>query len=549
MQPHEPTESLKVPPHSLEAEQSVLGGLMLENQAWEKIADRVSEEDFYRHDHRIIFRAIEYLSDESQPLDIVTLSEWLGKRDLLEEAGGFAYLGTMAKDTPSAANIRAYADIVRECSVLRQLIDVGTNISESAFSPGEKNSKSLLDDAETAIFEIAERGAKQSGGFQSIKSLLSSTLKRIHELGKSDSSLTGIPSGYPDLDKMTSGFQKGDLIIVAGRPSMGKTTLAINFAESIATKVESDKAIAIFSMEMPAEQLILRMLASTGTISQTNLRTGNVEDTDWINITKAVDTLTKAHLFIDDTPALSPTELRARARRLAREHGGLQLIVLDYLQLMQGNGNKSENRTSEISEISRSLKALAKELSVPVIALSQLNRSVEQRPNKRPVMSDLRESGAIEQDADLILFIYRDEVYNPESAEKGTAELIISKQRNGPIGTVNLVFNGLYSNFQSHDGRDYNPDNNNSDQVPNNHISEALGTSKPVQNQQNQQNQDKNIFETNTQNRLNPTTSERLSQKEAMLEANDSLSSNHSTISPPETASDMGLPKKDKETN
>jgi replicative DNA helicase len=541
MQPHEPTESLKVPPHSLEAEQSVLGGLMLENQAWEKIADRVSEEDFYRHDHRIIFRAIEYLSDESQPLDIVTLSEWLGKRDLLEAAGGFAYLGTMAKDTPSAANIRAYADIVRECSVLRQLIDVGTNISESAFSPGEKNSKLLLDDAETAIFEIAERGAKQSGGFQSIKSLLSSTLKRIHELGKSDSNLTGIPSGYPDLDKMTSGFQKGDLIIVAGRPSMGKTTLAINFAESIATKVESDKAVAIFSMEMPAEQLILRMLASTGTISQTNLRTGNVEDLDWINITKAVDTLTKARLFIDDTPALSPTELRARARRLAREHGGLQLIVLDYLQLMQGNGNKSENRTSEISEISRSLKALAKELSVPVIALSQLNRSVEQRPNKRPVMSDLRESGAIEQDADLILFIYRDEVYNPESAEKGKAELIISKQRNGPIGTVNLVFNGLYSHFQSYDGRDYDPDNNNSDQVPNNHKSDTLGTSEPIQN-------DKNIFETNVQNRPNPTESERRTQKEAMQEANHSVGRNRLSISPPEIAPDMGLPKEDKET-
>jgi replicative DNA helicase len=343
---------------------------------------------------------------------------------------------------------------------------------------------------------------------------------------------------------MTSGFQKGDLIIGAGRPSMGKTPLAINFAESIATKVESNKAVAIFSMEMPAEQLILRMLASTGTISQTNLRTGNVEDIDWINITKAVDTLTKARLFIDDTPALSPTELRARARRLAREHGGLQLIVLDYLQLMQGNGNKSENRTSEISEICRSLKALAKELSVPVIALSQLNRSVEQRPNKRPVMSDLRESGAIEQDADLILFIYRDEVYNPESAEKGKAELIISKQRNGPIGTVNLIFNGLYSCFNSYDGRDYNPDNNNSDQVPNHHSSEAVGASKLVQNQKSQ---DKNIFEANTQNRPNPTESERRTQKEAMQEANHSVGLNRLSISPPETAPDIGLPKEDKE--
>ena len=394
------TDSLKIPPHSIEAEQSVLGGLMLDNHAWEKIADRVAEEDFYRYDHRLIFRAIVDLAENEKPLDIITLSEWLGKRGDLKDAGGFAYLGTMAKDTPSAANISAYADIVRERSILRQLIGVGTDIADAAYNPGEKASKVLLDEAERAVFKIAEQGSKQGQNFKPIRSLLKGTLERIHTLTKSDSTLTGLPTGYPDLDTMTLGFQKGDLIIVAGRPSMGKTTLAMNFAEYIALKNEDDnkanntnykRPIAIFSMEMPAEQLVLRMISSMSRTNQTNLRTGNLIETDWPRISQSVEMFANSALFIDDSPALSPTEVRARARRLAREHGALDLIVIDYLQLMQGSSKKNENRSSEISEISRSLKSLAKELKVPIIALSQLNRSLEQRPNKRPVMSDLRE--------------------------------------------------------------------------------------------------------------------------------------------------------------
>jgi replicative DNA helicase len=474
----DPIELLKIPPHSIEAEQSVLGGLMLDNHAWEKIADRVAEEDFYRYDHRLIFRAIADLAEDDNPLDIITLSEWLGKRGDLKDAGGFAYLGTMAKDTPSAANIRAYADIVRERSILRQLIEIGTNIADSAFNPREKSSKALLDEAESAVFKIAEQGAKQGQNFKPIKSLLKGTLERIHTLSKSDSTLIGLPTGYPDLDTMTSGFQKGDLIIVAGRPSMGKTTLAMNFAEYIALEhtlehnkkinKHEGKSVAIFSMEMPAEQLVLRMISSMGRINQTALRTGNLDDKDWPRIAQAVEMFSNASLFIDDSPALSPTEIRARARRLAREHGGLDLIVLDYMQLMQGNSGKSESRASEISEISRSLKSLAKELQVPIIALSQLNRSLEQRPNKRPVMSDLRESGAIEQDADLIIFIYRDEVYNKDSTDQGVGEIIIAKQRNGPIGTVRLTFIGRHSRFDSFAADVYNSNDHAPNNSPNN---------------------------------------------------------------------------------
>ena len=448
-------ESLKIPPHSIEAEQSVLGGLMLDNHAWEQIADRVSEEDFYRYDHRLIFRAIADLAENNQPLDVVTLSEWLGKRGELEDAGGLAYLGTMAKDTPSAANIRAYAEIVRERSILRQLIDVGTGIADSAFNPGEKSSKEILDDAESAVFKIAEQGSKQGQSFKPIKSLLKTTLSHIDELSKNDSAITGLATGYPDLDKMTSGLQKGDLIIVAGRPSMGKTTFSMNIAEYAAVSTKSP--VAVFSMEMPAEQLTMRMLSSMGRVDQGRLRTGKLTDDDWPRIAQAVKMFSEVPMFIDDSAALSPTEVRARARRLAREHGQLGLIVLDYLQLMQGSG-KSDNRAAEISEISRSLKALAKELEVPVIVLSQLNRSLEQRPNKRPVMSDLRESGAIEQDADVIIFIYRDEVYNPETTDKGIAEIIIAKQRNGPIGTTRLTFLGKYTRFETFTPDVYSPD-------------------------------------------------------------------------------------------
>lgn len=439
------TEALKVAPQSLEAEQSVLGGLMLDNSAWDKVADIVAEEDFYRRDHRLIFRAIASLMSHSKPCDVVTLSEWLDVQGLLDEAGGLAYLGTLAKNTPSAANIKAYADIVRERSVLRQLITVGNEISGSAYQTEGRSTEELLDNAERQVFEIAEQGARSKKGFTAIKDLLVKAVDRIDELFQQDNPITGVPTGWDSFDEMTSGLQKGDLVIVAGRPSMGKTTFAMNIAENAAIK--ANQPTAVFSMEMPGEQLAMRMLSSLGRIDQHKVRTGKLQDEDWPRLTSAVGILADAPLFIDDTPALTPNELRARARRLSREHG-LGLIVIDYLQLMQVHGTK-ENRTNEISEISRSLKALAKELEVPVIALSQLNRGLEQRPNKRPVMSDLRESGAIEQDADVIVFIYRDEVYNEDSPDKGTAEIIIGKQRNGPIGTTRLTFLGQFTRFEN----------------------------------------------------------------------------------------------------
>ena len=438
-------ESLKIPPHSIEAEQSVLGGLMLDNQAWFNIADRIAESDFYRRDHQLIFRAVQALSDADQPFDIITLSEWLEKRSQLDAVGGLAYLGTLAKNTPSAANIATYADIVRERSVLRQLVRVGTDIANQAFNTEGRSIEELLDGAEREVFAIAEHGM-QKGGFVPIKNLLADAVDRIDELFHKDSAITGLPMGFKDLDEMTSGLQAADLVIVAGRPSMGKTSFAMNIAEHAA--VYEKKPVAVFSMEMPGEQLALRMISSLGRIDQHKVRTGKLEDSDWPLLTAAISKLADTPLFIDDTPALSPTEVRARARRLVREQGELGLIVLDYLQLMQVPGGK-ENRATEVAEISRALKALAKELKVPVIALSQLNRSLEQRPNKRPVMSDLRESGGLEQDADLIMFIYRDEVYNPESEDKGTAEIIIAKQRNGPIGTVRLAFIGQNTRFEN----------------------------------------------------------------------------------------------------
>ena len=447
-------EDLKVPPHSLEAEQSVLGGLMLDNQAWETVADLVNEKDFYRHDHALIFRAIAALSDEDKPYDVVTISDWLEQRGELENIGGLAYLGILANDTPTAVNIKAYADIVREYSILRNLIQVGHDIANSAYNADGRPSKELLDEAERLVFQIAEEGAGNREGFQDIKSLLTKAVEKVEELFKSDEPITGISSGFSKFDEKTSGLQKSDLIIVAGRPSMGKTTFAMNLAENAA--VSGEKSVAVFSMEMPGEQLAMRMMSSLGRIDQHNLRTGKLDDQDWPRLTSSVSMLSKARLFIDDTPALSPTELRARTRRLKREHG-LDMIVIDYLQLMQISGS-SENRATEISEISRSLKALAKELNVPVIALSQLNRSVEQRPDKRPVMSDLRESGGIEQDADVILFIYRDEVYNPDSADKGVAEILIRKQRNGPIGTVKLAFLGQFTRFENLTYDDYGLD-------------------------------------------------------------------------------------------
>ncbi|MCK5726407.1 MAG: replicative DNA helicase [Thiotrichaceae bacterium] len=443
----ESIESLKIPPHSIEAEQAIIGGLLLDSEAWDKVADRVVETDFYRQDHRLIFRSIVHLAEEHKPYDAVTLSDWLDARGDLENAGGLAYLGTLAKDVPSAANIHAYADIVREKSILRRLISVGTEISEMGFNPGEKDSRSILDIAESKIFEIADLGIRQEQGFRPINKILKKTLAQIDELGKQSEGITGVPTGYEELDALTNGLQKGDLVIVAGRPSMGKTTLAMNIAEYAAANKKIPTAI--FSLEMPGEQLAMRLLSSMGRIDQTRLRNGRLLDDDWPRISSAVKIFSEVPLFIDDSAGLSPNEVRARARRLVREHGSLGLIVLDYLQLMQGNFGTTENRATEVSAISRSLKALAKELDLPIVVLSQLNRSLEQRPNKRPIMSDLRESGAIEQDADVIMFIYRDEVYNQETENKGMAEVIIGKQRNGPTGTAQLTFLGKYTRFEN----------------------------------------------------------------------------------------------------
>jgi replicative DNA helicase len=440
-----PEEFLKTPPHSAEAEQGILGGLMLDNTAWDTVADIVTAGDFYRRDHKLIFAALGELAERGEPGDAVTVSEFLEKRGELDSAGGLAYLGSLVRQTPSAANVRAYAEIVRERAMLRDLIAAGGEIASSAFNPEGRPASELVDAAERRVFEIAERGKRRGSGFQSIKQILPATIDRLDELYNSDSDITGLPSGFDDLDRMTAGLQAGDLVIVAGRPSMGKTSFAMNIAEHAAIGV--GVPTAIFSMEMSAEQLTFRLISSLGRVNQSHLRTGRFSDEDWSRINAAVSIMSQAKLFIDDTPAMSPTEIRARARRLKREHG-LGLIVLDYLQLMQIGGS-TENRATEISEISRSLKALAKELEVPVIALSQLNRSVEQRTDKRPVMSDLRESGAIEQDADVIAFIYRDEVYNKETMRKGIADIIIAKQRNGPTGEIPLTFLGEYTKFEN----------------------------------------------------------------------------------------------------
>ncbi|CAK0751622.1 Replicative DNA helicase [Gammaproteobacteria bacterium] len=587
------TQALRVPPHSQEAEQSVLGGLMLDNAAWDQVVDLLTEDDFYRRDHRLIFRAVASLADKAGPFDVVTLSEWLEARGELSSSGGLAYLATLARDTPSAANIRAYANIVRERSVLRALIHVGTDIAGAAYNPEGRDASELIDFAEQRVFEIADHGARTRQDFQGIHDLAIKAIERIDFLYHQKCSITGIPAGFSDFDEMTSGLQPSDFVIVAGRPSMGKTSFAMNIAEH--ASIKEKKVVAIFSMEMPGEQLAMRMISSLGRVDQHRVRTGKLDDDDWPRLTSAVSILSGANMLIDDTPALSLGELRARCRRLKREKG-LDLIIIDYLQLMQVLGSK-ENRTAEISEISRGLKSLAKELRVPVIALSQLNRSLEQRPNKRPQMSDLREcvtgdtlvilasgqhlaigdlvgqtpqvlavngkgnlitasaekiwcvgkkpvfnlhlasgqkisatekhrlysrcgwqqlqylsvndkiaivksihqdtlpdthsfskntisweriiaiepeveadvydltvpgpaswlangivshnSGAIEQDADLIVFIYRDEVYNEDSTDKGTAEIIIGKQRNGPIGTIRLTFFSNYTRFEN----------------------------------------------------------------------------------------------------
>ena len=438
-------DALRVPPHSIDAEQAVLGGLMLDERAWERIADKLGEHDFYRKDHRLIFRAIGELSNKNLPCDAVTLGEWFESNGLAELVGGTSYVIQLANSTPSAANIAAYAEIVREKSILRQLIDAGTEIVGDGFQPEGRSSQEILETAEQKVFHIAESGARGKKGFVQMRSAVKEAFQILHQRYESKGSVTGLATGFADLDEMTAGLQPSDLIIVAARPSMGKTALAVNMAEHAALK--SKKAVAIFSMEMSASQLAFRLISSLGRINQQHLRTGDIQEEEGPRVTSAITLLSDAKIFIDDTPALSPAELRARARRLKREHD-VGLIVIDYLQLMQVPGNK-ENRATEISEISRSLKAMAKEMNIPVIALSQLNRSLEQRTDKRPVMSDLRESGAIEQDADVILFIYREEVYDKESPKKGSAELIIGKQRNGPIGTVNLTFLGQYTRFES----------------------------------------------------------------------------------------------------
>lgn len=449
-------ESLKIPPHSIQAEQSVLGGLMLDNQAWDTVAGLVGEQDFYHKDNRIIFQAIGRLADKNEPFDVVTLSEILENNGDLFEAGGLTYLATLAKETPSAANIGAYATIVRDRSVLRQLIHAGTKIANLAFEPEGREAADLLEIAERNVFEIAEQRQRGQGGFFGIKTFLAKAVDRIETLHGSDDAITGAGTGFTDFDEMTSGLQASDLIVVAGRPSMGKTAFAINIAEQVAIK--GDNPVAVFSMEMPGEQLAMRMMSSLGRIDQHKVRTGKLDDSEWPRMTSAINLLAETELFIDDTAALTPNEIRSRVRRLTREHGQLGLIVIDYMQLMQSPAG-GDNRVQQISDISRNLKALAKEFNVPVMALSQLNRNLEQRPNKRPVMSDLRDSGSIEQDADVIVFIYRDEVYNEDSPDKGIAEIIIGKQRNGPIGTTRLTFLGKYTRFENYSPSSYDDGN------------------------------------------------------------------------------------------
>jgi replicative DNA helicase len=449
-------DAMRVPPQSIEAEQSVLGGLLLDNTAWDRISDLVSEKEFYRADHRLIFQHIVLLIENNRPADVLTVAESLERSAKLAEAGGQAYLGSLSLNTPSAANIRRYAEIVRERSIMRQLAQAGTEIADSAFNPAGRDASVLIDEAEAKVFQIAEVGAKAKQGFVKIDPLLTETVERIDMLYSRENKddVIGLATGYVDLDRMTSGLQQGELIVIAARPSMGKTALAMNIVEHVALNLK--KAAAVFSMEMSGSQLTLRMIGSVGRVDQHKLRSGTFEESEWPKLVDAVGKLNDSQIHIDDTAGLNALEVRSRARRLHRQCGGLSLIVVDYLQLMSGTASgREENRATEVAEISRSLKSLAKELKVPVVALSQLNRSVESRQDKRPMMSDLRESGAIEQDADLILFIYRDEVYNPTNeASKGKAEIIIAKQRNGPTGPVTLTFLGRHTRFENYAGGD-----------------------------------------------------------------------------------------------
>ncbi|MDO6387433.1 MULTISPECIES: replicative DNA helicase [unclassified Uliginosibacterium] len=442
--------ALKLPPHSVEAEQSLVGGLLLDNSAWDRVADLVSEVDFYRDEHRRIFHHIAKLIEQGKPADVVTVFESLDKSGDAQHVGGLAYLGEVANNTPSASNVRRYAEIVRERAILRKLVTVGDEIASGALAPAGRDANLILDEAESKILSIRDEGARQNTGFVPIQPVLGQVVERIQELYDRDNpaSVTGVPTGLADLDKMTSGLHGTDMIIVAGRPGMGKTSFALNIAESVA--LDAQLPVAIFSMEMPATQLVMRFISSVGRLDQHRLRTGKLNDDEWQRLSYSLGKLHEAPIFIDETPGLNPIDLRARARRLHRQHGGkLGLIIIDYLQLMTSH-KQSDNRTAEISEISRSVKSLAKELNVPIMALSQLNRSLEQRADKRPMASDLRESGALEQDADIIMFVYRDEIYNPDTQDKGKAELIIAKHRNGPTGMVPMTFIGEYTRFENY---------------------------------------------------------------------------------------------------
>jgi replicative DNA helicase len=442
---------LRIPPHSLEAESSVLGGLLLDNSAWDRVGDLLSDSDFYRYEHRLVFTAVSTLVNANRAADVITVFENLQSQGKAEEIGGLAYLNSLAQYVPSAANIRRYAEIVRERSILRKLVSVSDEIATSALNTKGRPVPTILDEAEQKIFNIGEEGSRMRQGFQSMGNLVVELLDRVEEMSQNSNDITGVPTGFFDLDRMTSGMQAGDLIVLAARPSMGKTALAINIAENVALK--EGLPVAVFSMEMGASQLAIRIVGSIGRIDQGRLRTGKLQDEEWPRLAEAVERLRTVSLSIDETPGLTPSELRASARRLARNCGKLGLVVVDYLQLMSGSsGGDGDNRATELGEISRGLKMLAKELQCPVIALSQLNRGVEQRTDKRPMMSDLRESGAIEQDADVIMFIYRDDYYNKDSKEPGVAEIIIGKQRNGPTGTVKLTFLKPITKFESYAG-------------------------------------------------------------------------------------------------
>ena len=464
-----PESLFKIPPHSTDAEQSVLGGLMLSNNVFDDVLAIANESDFYTQQHKAIFATINELNRLNKPFDLVTVVEHLTTTGQLELAGDKEYLAELVKNTPGSANIMYYAQIVREKAILRGLIQASNEVAETAFFPNGKDIREVLDIAESKIMAIAEHGEGKERHYKTMDVLLESAINKIDELFNTEGTITGEATHLTDFDELTSGLQKGDLIIVAGRPSMGKTTFSMNMAENIATKNKTP--VAVFSMEMPGESLTMRMISSIGRIDANRMRTGKLETEDWPKLNKAINVLSQAKIYIDDAPALMITELRARARRIDKDIRdtqrkeaiqageqnpeskvtGLGLIVVDYLQLMRGSAG-SENRTNEISEISRGLKALAKELNIPVIALSQLNRSLEQRPNKRPVMSDLRESGAIEQDADIIIFIYRDEVYKEDTEDKGIAEIILGKHRNGALGTVRLTFIGEYTRFDNYAG-------------------------------------------------------------------------------------------------